>query len=133
MTTGLLQQCAGRMVAGFHESIQGRRLLLVLLALALLLSGCRTETQNRIRRDVQNIAGQRMYVRLYDQDGKTLLDSISDGLVSRSVLVEAGNRRGEESRGNYIFWFDDRGTYFQTDLTYYIVSSQEIPPISDFR
>lgn len=95
---------------------------IALLVLALGLSSCRNEAQNRIRRSVQDFAGQRMFITLYDQNGDPIFDGIVDGIVSRSLLYEATNRENEESLGSYIYWFDERGTYFQSDLQYLLTS-----------
>lgn len=88
---------------------------LVLLTLSLLLVSCRNETQNMIRRNIQEFTADRMYINLYSLDGTSVFEGIVDGKVSRSVSPE-----GET--GAYIFWFDDKGRYHQSDLPYVVTS-----------
>jgi hypothetical protein len=56
-----------------------------------------------------------MYITLYSLDGKTVFQGIVDGKVSRSVNEESES-------GEYIFWFDEKGRYHQSDLPYLVSS-----------
>jgi uncharacterized protein YcfL len=89
--------------------------IFTLIALTLLLVSCRNETQNTIRRSIQEFTSDRMYITLYSLDGKTVFQGIVDGKVSRSVNEESES-------GEYIFWFDERGRYHQSDLPYLVSS-----------
>lgn len=93
---------------------------LVFLAAVLLLAGCRNETQNRIRRSIQDFTGQRMYITIYSYDGKTIFQGIVDGKITRS-LVDSSNGESQ-ALGHYVFWYDDRGRYHQTDLPYMLTN-----------
>lgn len=97
-----------------------RLLTLFLLVLALLLAGCRNETQNRIRRNLQDFSNARMYITLYTLEGNELYSGIVDGKVTRSPANSAG--ANEAAAGTYVFWYDDRGRYHQTDLPYLVTS-----------
>ncbi len=94
---------------------------LAILALALGLSACRNETQNRIRRSIQEYTAQRMYITVYSYDGKAIFDGLVDGKVTRSGNASEGGT-GAESLGGYVYWYDDRGRYLQTDLPYFLTS-----------
>jgi hypothetical protein len=85
--------------------------IFLLIALTVLLASCRNETQNTIRRSIQEFTSDRMYITLYSLGGETVFQGVVDGKVSRSVIEE-----GES--GDYIFWFDDKGRYHQSDLPY---------------
>ena len=100
-----------------------RKTILVLsLLLVLLLAGCRNETQNQIRRSIQDFTNTRMYITLYSLDGTAIFSGVVDGKVTRaSNNLSAGN--GQAS-GSYIFWFDDRGQYFQSDLPYVVTTTR---------
>jgi hypothetical protein len=89
--------------------------IISLVALTLVLVSCRNETQNVIRRNIQEFTADRMYITLYSIDGTAIYDGIVDGKVSRSTITE-----GES--GEYVFWFDDKGRYHQTDLPYVVTS-----------
>ncbi len=89
--------------------------VILLIALAVLLVSCRNETQNTIRRNIQEFTSDRMYISLYSLDGTAVFQGIVDGKVTRSVVEE-----GEV--GEYIFWFDDKGRYHQSDLPYLVSS-----------
>jgi uncharacterized protein YcfL len=93
-----------------------RSVFLAILLLALLLTGCRNETQNRIRRSIQDFTNVRMYITVYSLDGTMLFEGQVDGKVTRaSANLEGTN---ETASGAYIFWYDERGRYHQTDLPY---------------
>ncbi|MEJ2666282.1 MAG: hypothetical protein P8Z81_04145 [Deinococcales bacterium] len=94
---------------------------LLVAALALALSGCRNETQNRIRRSIQDFTNQRMYITLYSYDGKEVFNGAVDGKVTRSSTKSEGGASGD-SQGAYIYWYDDRGRYHQSDLPYLLTT-----------
>lgn len=97
-----------------------RLLVLILVVLALLIGGCRNETQNRIRRNLQDFSNARMYITLYSLEGNELFSGIVDGKVTRPPANSAGGN--EAAAGTYVFWYDDRGRYHQTDLPYLVTS-----------
>lgn len=103
-----------------------RLTLLVLLLLGLFLAGCRNETQNRIRRDLQDFTGQRMYITVYAWDGTVVHQGRTNGQVTRSVSDVVNGAANE--LGSYVYWFDETGQYFQTDLPYLLSSSPQTPP-----
>ena len=106
-----------------------RTLVLVALSVALVagLAGCRNETQNRIRRSIQDFTNQRMYITLYSYDGKVVFDGVVDGKVTRSSTASEGAGSGN-SQGYYIYWYDDRGRYHQTDLPYLLTTYDRSKP-----
>lgn len=94
--------------------------LAALLALALLLAGCRNETQNRIRRSIQDFTSDRMYITLYSLDGTRVFDGVVDGKVTRAS--SGADDSVSADGGGYIYWFDERGRYLQTNLPYLVTS-----------
>lgn len=85
----------------------------VLLALGpVALGACRAETQNQFRRQVLDVANQRWYITLYSLDGQEVFRGEVDGKVTRAESDSAG------TGGEYVYWFDPRGRYFQTSLPY---------------
>lgn len=92
----------------------------LLLVMTLVLAGCRNETQNRIRRSIQDFTNARMYITLYSLDGATVYEGLVDGKVTRASATLSDS--SEKSSGNYIFWFDDKGQYHQTDLPYLLTT-----------
>ena len=101
-----------------------RRLLgLSLLLALLLLPGCRNETQNRIRRDLQDFTGRRMYITVYALNGTPIHQGLVDGQVTRSVS-EVTNGAATETAA-YVYWFDPSGQYFQTDMQYLLTSKPQ--------
>lgn len=102
-----------------------------LLATVLLVSlaGCRNETQNRIRRSIQDFTNQRMYITLYSYDGKVVFNGVVDGKVTRSSTASEGGASGS-SQGAYIYWYDDRGRYHQSDLPYLLTTYDRSKPSS---
>lgn len=95
-----------------------RVVLLVALVLAVVLAGCRNETQNRIRRNLQDFSNARMYISLYSLDGQEVFSGVVDGKVTRSAAESASG--GGQASGSYVFWYDDRGRYHQSDLPYLV-------------
>lgn len=102
---------------------------LLLAVLVVSLAGCRNETQNRIRRSIQDFTNQRMYITLYSYDGKVVFSGIVDGKVTRSSTASEGGASGN-SQGYYIYWYDDRGRYHQTDLPYLLTTYDRSKPAS---
>lgn len=100
-----------------------RRTRTVILALALLvflLAGCRNETQNRIRRSIQDFTNVRMYITVYSLEGVKLFEGEVDGKVTRAATNLSGTN--ESASGTYIYWYDERGRYHQTDLPYLVTT-----------
>ncbi len=101
-----------------------KKLLFALTLLLLIgaLASCRNETQNRIRRDIQDFTGGRMYITLYGLDGTPIYSGTVDGKVTRA----SGNlaNSNENAAGGYVFWFDENGQYHQSDLPYLVTSNQ---------
>ena len=95
-------------------------LLTLTLAALLALSACRSETQNRVRRNIQDFTGQRMYISLYSLGGTVIYQGTVDGKVTRASGALSGSN--EAASGTYIFWYDDRGRYHQTDLPYLLTN-----------
>ena len=95
--------------------------LVMVLLLAVFLSACRNETQNRIRRSIQEYTAQRMYITVYSYDGKAIFEGVVDGKVTRSGNASEGGQ-GSEALGDYVFWYDERGRYHQTDLPYIVTT-----------
>lgn len=94
--------------------------LVAALALVLLLAGCRNETQNRIRRSIQDFSNTRMYITLYTLDGTPVFEGLVDGKVTRAA--QRSSSGNEPAAGAYIFWYDDRGRYHQSDLPYLVTT-----------
>lgn len=94
-------------------------LLAALALLAVLAAGCRNETQNQIRRSIQDFTNTRMYITVVTHGGDVVFEGIVDGKVTRaSQTQESGN----QSTGSYIYWYDERGRYHQTDLPYFVTT-----------
>jgi hypothetical protein len=89
--------------------------ILLALALTLLLASCRNETQNIIRRNIQDFTSDRMYITLYTLDGTPVFEGVVDGKVTRASST-GETSEPNSATGDYIFWFDDRGRYHQSDL-----------------
>ncbi len=95
--------------------------LVLVLLLVLVLAGCRNETQNRIRRSIQDYTASRMYITIYSYDGQVLFEGQVDGKVTRSGTASEGGAGGD-AQGAYIFWYDERGRYHQTDFPYMLTT-----------
>ena len=111
---------SGRRSGGPNSRAHARRRLAVVAGLAilvLLLAGCRNETQNRIRRSIQDFTNARMYITLYSLDGTEIFRGEVDGKVTRAA---AASESGNQAAGAYIYWYDERGRYHQTDLPYLV-------------
>lgn len=95
-------------------------LAIVFLAVLLLgLAGCRNETQNQIRRSIQDFTNTRMYITVLSYDGDVVFEGIVDGKVTRASSSLDG---GAGAAGAYIYWYDERGRYHQTDLPYLVTT-----------
>jgi len=101
--------------------------VLLVVTLALGLAGCRNETQNRIRRSIQDYTASRMYITIFSYDGKVIFTGEVDGKVTRSGTASEGGAGGE-AQGPYIFWYDEKGRYHQTDLPYLLTSYDQALP-----
>lgn len=93
-------------------------LFALFLAAATVLAGCRNETQNRLRRSIQDFTNTRMFITLYSLDGSAVFEGTVDGKVTRSA--NSLSNSNEAASGSYIFWFDDRGRYHQSNLPYLV-------------
>jgi uncharacterized protein YcfL len=104
-------------------TVRGRRIILVVLSLVVLIgatAACRNETQNRIRRSIQDFTNVRMYITVYSLTGDEIFAGLVDGKVTRSsALSDDGT---ENAAGEYVFWYDDRGRYHQTSLPYLVTT-----------
>ena len=96
-----------------------RRILVTVATVLLLVAGlsaCRNETQNRIRRSIQDFTNVRMYITVYSWTGEPVFEGLVDGKVTRaSARSDDGT---EDAAGDYVYWYDDRGRYHQTSLPY---------------
>lgn len=90
-----------------------------LLVLAGSTTACRNETQNRLRRSIQDFTNTRMYVTVYTYGGDVVFEGIVDGKITRS---SSSNDGGEASTGSYVYWYDPDGRYHQTDLPYFVTT-----------
>ena len=103
-----------------HTNRPGFKLVILALVLLMLLAGCRNETQNRIRRDLQDYTGRRTYITVYSVNGTPIYKGVVDGQVTRSVSdVNAG---AATELSPYVYWFDPEGQYYQTDMPYLLTS-----------
>lgn len=91
----------------------------LVLVLALSLGGCRNETQNRIRRSIQDFTNTRMYITVYTFGGEVVFEGLVDGKVTRAGTESVS---GGQANGTYIYWYDERGRYHQTDLPYLVTT-----------
>lgn len=97
-----------------------RRLMLVVIVVSMLvaLAGCRSEAQNRWRRNIQDYTRQDVFINLYALDGTVIYSGRVDGKVTRA----SGNlsNSSDAAEGSYIFWYDNKGVYHQSNLSYLI-------------
>jgi hypothetical protein len=107
---------------------RGRRIVVVLLSFVVLIgftAACRNETQNRIRRSIQDFTNVRMYVTVYSLTGDTIFEGLVDGKVTRaSTRSDDGS---ENAAGDYVYWYDERGRYHQTSLPYLVTTYDRRP------
>lgn len=99
-------------------------IILALVAI-LVLAGCRNETQNRIRRNIQEFTSGQMYITIYTIEGATVFEGVVDGKVTRASTTSEGSN--QPAAGSYVFWFDEAGRYHQTDLPYLVTSYRRTP------
>lgn len=100
-----------------------RRILIsvaVVLLLVVGLAACRNETQNRIRRSIQDFTNVRMYITVYTITGESIFEGLVDGKVTRAGL--RSDDGSEDAAGDYVYWYDDRGRYHQTSLPYLVTT-----------
>ncbi|MCA9837642.1 MAG: hypothetical protein KC422_12035 [Trueperaceae bacterium] len=95
-------------------------LFILLSFLVIVLGSCRNETQNQIRRSIQDFTAARMYVTIYSLDGSVVFEGQVDGKVTRSTTSSSNSNSPAE--GSYIYWFDEQGRYHQTDMPYLVTS-----------
>lgn len=112
---------AGTLPGGRRSTVKRVLTIVVAALLVLGLAGCRNETQNRIRRSIQDFTAQRMYISVYSYDGKVVFQGIVDGKVTRSGTASEGGAGGD-ALGAYVYWYDERGRYHQTDLPYLVTT-----------
>jgi hypothetical protein len=93
------------------------KLLLLPAALVIGFTACSAEQQNQIRRDVLNLANQRHFITIYSLDGTEAMRGDVDGKVTRA---ESG--QGQGTGGEYVYWFDPSGKYYQTNMQYIVTT-----------
>ncbi|MEZ4630441.1 MAG: hypothetical protein R2880_07010 [Deinococcales bacterium] len=81
--------------------------LVLALLLAVSLGACRNETQNLIRRQIQDFTGSTQYIAVYSMTGEVLFEGQVDGKVTRSSGKLSDGSAA--SSGGYIFWYDKSG------------------------
>lgn len=96
-----------------------KKSIVAFTVIALALVGCRSETQNQLRRQVLDFANTRQYITLYSYDGKELFNGLVDGKVTRA--------ESEQTNGSYVYWFDEKGRYHQTTLPYVVTTYDRKP------
>lgn len=104
------------------------RFVLLLCALLIFLAGCRNETQNRIRRDMQDWMGGKNYINVYAEDGAVVHSGTVKGMVTRAKSDVVSGAAVETS--DYVYWYDASGEYFQTNMPY-VYSSKPIPTTAE--
>lgn len=97
-----------------------RRFILIVIVMSMLfaLGGCRSEAQNRWRRNIQDYTGQDVFINLYALDGTVIYSGRVDGKVTRASASLSNS--SDSAAGSYIFWYDNKGVYHQSDLHYLI-------------
>lgn len=113
----------GSRKAGIRMNRHVKRFPLAIAAVLLLvvaLAGCRNETQNQIRRSIQDFTNVRMFISVYTLEGAVVFEGQVDGKVTRAAASLANN--SETASGTYIYWYDERGRYHQTDLPYLVTT-----------
>ena len=88
-----------------------RRILVTVATVLLLVAGlsaCRNETQNRIRRSIQDFTNVRMYITVYSWTGDPVFEGLVDGKVTRASAssddgteAAAGGNVNRESVGRW--------------------------------
>jgi hypothetical protein len=80
--------------------------------IAITATACSAEQQNQFRRDTLNIANLPFYITVYSIDGREIYRG-EGGKVTR-----ASSGEGTGAGGEYVYWFDKSGRYFQTNMGY---------------
>ena len=83
---------------------------------AIVFTACSAEQQNTFRRDVLNLANARHYIVLYGVNSSELFRGELNGKVTRAEKGADGNG------GEYVYWFDTAGKYWQTNLPYLVTT-----------
>lgn len=91
------------------------RIIILALVLLVFLAGCRAETQNRWRRNMLDYANRNMYITIYALDGSVIYSGVVDGKVTR-----ADGNGTDSSGGSYVYWYDDKNVYHQSNLGYLV-------------
>ena len=97
-----------------------------MLLLIIAMSACRNETQNRLRRSLQDFTSDKMYITIYTIDGTSVFEGIVDGKVTRAS--DQLSNTSDRATGSYIYWFDEKGRYHQTDMPYFVTSYDRTAP-----
>ncbi len=97
-----------------HKNTAHKALWLIPL-ICLTFVSCRSETQNKLRRQVQDITGGTQYISLYSLGGTVVFSGKVDGKVTRADSADGG-------QGEYVYWYDDKGRYNQSNLTYLLTN-----------
>ena len=84
--------------------------------LLVALASCRAEQQNQFRRQVLDLANVRQYIILYSLNGTEVFRGEVDGKVTRAESDSPG------IGGEYVYWFDPSGKYFQTSMPYVLTT-----------
>ena len=85
----------------------------------IVFTACSAEQQNTFRRDVLNLANARHYIVLYGVNGSELFRGELNGKVTRAEKGDGGNG------GEYVYWFDTAGKYWQTNLPYLVTTDDK--------
>jgi hypothetical protein len=67
-----------------------------------------------------------MYITLYSLEGSAVFSGTVDGKVTRANT--RGGDANETVSGSYIFWYDDRGRYHQSNLPYLVTTYDRTAP-----
>ena len=92
------------------------RLAALLAVVAVAGVACSAEQQNQLRRDVLNLANAPHYIVVYALDGREIFRGELNGKVTRAEANGAG------TGGEYIYWFDRNGRYWQTNMPYLVTT-----------
>jgi hypothetical protein len=88
----------------------------VLVAMTLTFASCRAEQQNQIRRQVLDLANVKQYIVVYSLSGSEMFRGEVDGKVTRAESETPG------TGGEYVYWFDATGKYWQTSMPYIVTT-----------
>lgn len=95
-----------------NRIVQSGKYALLAAFVAIVATACSAEQQNQFRRDTLNIANVPWYITVYSIDGKEIYRG-EGGKVTR-----ASGSEGTGVGGEYVYWFDKSGRYFQTNMGY---------------